>query len=188
MSRKHLGQRFRDMRSAIERRARASAAVPIGSASNFGAALKPDFDASRHMITRLASAAGVRMPCASHHSRFRRYSAFLSPRYQLLALAPPRKNRYYRPPIREVGLAVRSKRKRLRTPETPSTRDQAAGSKEDPKRGRGDPNRAIARGFLTVSPWRRRSRDFRIRAAAADGADTAKARFIGKSPLSAHIA
>ena len=40
---------------------------------------------------------------------------------------------------------------------------------------------------LTItSPWRRRSRDFRMRTAAADGTDTAEARFIGKSHPSAH--
>ena len=39
-----------------------------------------------------------------HYSRFRRYFAFLSPRNQLLAPNPGGQNRYYRPPIREVGL------------------------------------------------------------------------------------
>src|SRR6516162_3446352 len=39
-----------------------------------------------------------------HYSRFRRYFAFLSPRNQLLAPDPGGQNRYYRPPIREVGL------------------------------------------------------------------------------------
>jgi hypothetical protein len=41
-----------------------------------------------------------------HYSGFHRFSAVPAPSNQLLASIPPRKNRYYRQPIREDGLAI----------------------------------------------------------------------------------